>query len=275
MRRKVLFGAAACAAVASVGDIVLAGPYAPAAGQAGSTAISRNDPSISQWASGVVSYNRGPMDIASPGLGLASFGDGSDAQGNGDSVTSLGDGGSITLSFDLAITDGAGADFAVFENSFSDTFLELAFVDVSSNGTDFFRFPSVSLTQTTTQVGGFGTLDPTNLNNLAGKYRVDYGTGFDLAELAGVSPLLDIHNVTQVRIVDVVGRITPINGIPTWSPSVDSLGNLINDPYSTPFSSSGFDLDGVAAIHVVPEPAAMGLLGLVLIASLRRLGRRA
>ena len=46
-----------------------------------------------------------------------------------------------------------------------------ALVAVSSDGIHFFQFPSVSLTQTTTQVGSMGELDPTNLYDIAGKDR--------------------------------------------------------------------------------------------------------
>ncbi|MEM1304738.1 MAG: hypothetical protein AAGG46_07560, partial [Planctomycetota bacterium] len=62
--------------------------------------------------------------------------------------------GVIILEFDFAIFDGPGADLAVFENAFDFTlsgfppefvFAELAFVEVSSNGVDFARFPSISL----------------------------------------------------------------------------------------------------------------------------------
>ncbi|MEZ4549679.1 MAG: hypothetical protein R2874_04140 [Desulfobacterales bacterium] len=49
----------------------------------------------------------------------------------------LGRGGSIILTFDPPVENGEGWDFAVFENSFNDFNLELAFVEVSSNGTDF------------------------------------------------------------------------------------------------------------------------------------------
>lgn len=239
-------------AVSPIAPVALAGPYAPAAGQSGSEAIAFDDPLFVGWATGVANLTRGPQDIANPGGGLVNYGVPSDALGaagssTSQSILSLGDGGSITVTFDQPIVDGDGFDFAVFENSFSDTFLELALVEVSSNGSDFIRFDAVSLTPTDTQVGGFGALDTTNLDNLAGKYRVGYGTPFDLNELADASPLLNINAVTHVRLIDVVGSINPSLG------TQDSLGNLINDPYATLFSSSGFDLDAVGVINV-PEP---------------------
>ena len=92
----------------------LAGPFAPAAGQPGSTAIDNTNPSIVAWASGFIDLVRGPMDIANPGAGLASFGAGGEALGftDGDSanVVSLGDGGRITLTFAQPIFDGPGFD---------------------------------------------------------------------------------------------------------------------------------------------------------------------
>jgi hypothetical protein len=208
---------------------------------------------------------------------LASFGSGGDAIGKADGrVVSLGDGGHITVGFRQSIFDGAGADFAVFENGFGLggglAYLELAFVEVSSDGVNFFRFDAVSLTQTSSQVGGFGGLDARELNNLAGKHLGGYGTPFDLAELSGVSPLLDVNAVQFIRVVDVIGSIDPSLG------RRDSRGNLINDPYATPFSSGGFDLDAIGAIHVVPEPTSLVLsaIGLVAIgwAETRRRRRR-
>lgn len=231
--------------------------FDPQVGQPGSLGISRSSSAFVGWASSVLSFTRGPQDISNPNSPLASVGDPANALGSSGGLVSLGDGGSITLGFDRPIANGLGADFAVFENGFLSggaglAFLELATVDVSSDGIHFFRFPSVSLTQTTTQVGGFGLLDASNLHDLAGKYIAGFGTGFDLDELAGVSPFLDVNDVIAVRITDVVGSIDPRYG------TRDSLGNLINDPFSTPFASSGFDLTGVGVIHAsaVPEPAS-------------------
>jgi hypothetical protein len=256
------------------GSSVQAGPFPPAAGQSGSTAIPFNDPSIVAWASRVVELNRGPRNIANPSLGLASFGTGSNALGPASTdttaVVSLGDGGSITLAFDPPIRNGLGFDLAVFENGFADNFIELAFVEVSSNGIDFFRFPPTSLTQTSTQIDAFGSIEPSNVNGLAGNYRIGFGTPFDLADLAGVSPALDLQNVGFVRMVDVVGSISS-----TWG-TLDRFGNIIHDPYPTAFASGGFDLDGVAAFHVVPEvhsgmlTLVAGSLGLGLILLRRR-----
>jgi hypothetical protein len=241
-----------------VGGNVHAGPFAPAADQPGSTAIAYNDPSIFGWATSVSSLIRGPQNISNPSGPLASFGVAADALGpagtSTTAVVSLGDGGSITLGFTQLIVNGAGPDFAVFENGLSDNFLELAFVEVSSDDANFFRFPSISLTPTATQPGGFGALDPTNLYDLAGKYRVSFGTPFDLDELAGASPLLDVNHVQAVRVVDVVGSIDP------QFATRDSQGNIVNDPYPTAFASGGFDLDGIGVIHQIPESAGWSLM---------------
>jgi hypothetical protein len=238
-----------------------AGPYSPAAGKPGSNAVSASDPEIVAWATSVKSLVRGPVNISNPGLGAASFGSASDAlgQANGTSLVSLGDGGSITVGFDQPIANGPGADFAVFENglaSGSAYFLELGFVEVSSDGTNFFRFPDVSLTPSTTQVSSFGVLDPTNLYDLAGNFVAGFGTPFDLQELNGVSPLLDVNDVQYVRVVDVVGSVNPLYA------THDSLGNIVNDPWPTPFASGGFDFDAVGVINQVPEPAAWVMAGI-------------
>lgn len=220
------------------------GPFPPAAGQEGSTAIHKDSPDIESWATGITLY-RGFMDISVQDS-LAYFGVPSNAlhkaEGNSMDVVSFGDAGYAILTFDRPIVNGEGFDFAVFENGFSDDFLELAFVEVSTDGERFVRFPSVSLTPTDEQVGGFDGLDPTNIHNLAGKYRQGYGTPFDLEDIADSSGI-DINNIRFVKLIDVVGCIQPEYA------SYDSQGNIINDPWPTPFYSSGFDLDAVCVIN--------------------------
>jgi len=171
-----------------------------------------DDPNFVAWVTGIT-IQRGYVNISEPSLGYVSYGNYSNALGKAEgdiySVVSLGDGGVATLTFDHAITNGPGYDFAVFENAWNNTFLELAFVEVSSDGNNFFRFNSVSLTPTNTQVGSFGALDTTNIHNLAGKYCAGYGTPFDLQEFKDVNSLLDVNSITHVRIIDVVGYVQP------------------------------------------------------------------
>lgn len=220
--------------------------FPPPAGQVGSTAIHKDSSIFVAWATQCTVY-RGLKNISNPSAGYAEVGDNSSALGIAGSggVVSLGDGGYAIVQFQQPIFNGPGWDFAVFENSFSDSYLELAFVEVSSDGLNYFRFPSVSNTQTTIQIGAFDTLDATKINNLAGKYRALYGTPFDLEELDNISGL-DINHITHIKIMDVVGSIN------TTYANYDSNNNIINDPWPTEFTSSGFDLDAVGVIHQLP-----------------------
>lgn len=223
--------------------------YAPQAGVSGSTAIHASSPLFSGWATGCV-VHRGYIDIADPNAGLVTAGTDDNGIGSVDNnIISLGDSGVAVLTFATPIYNGPGADFAVFENGFLDpadannAFLELAFVEVSSNGVDFFRFPAHSLTPTSPQIPGAGVyMDATFINNLAGKYISNNGTPFDLEDLVG-TPNLDVNFITHIRLVDVVGAVNGAYG------SADTASNLINDPYPTNFPIGGFDLDAVGAIH--------------------------
>lgn len=219
--------------------------FPPPAGHSGTTAIHKDSSMFVAWSTGC-KITRGLQDISNASPGYASSGDSSMATGIADGlgVVSLGDGGVAELTFANPITNGPGWDFAVFENSLNDTFLELAFVEVSSDGVNFFRFPATSNTQDTIQVGSFGEVDASKIDNLAGKYTALYGTPFDLQELAGYNGL-DINNVTHVKIIDVVGCIQDEYA------RYDRYGNKINDPWNTPFESGGFDLDAVGVIHQV------------------------
>jgi hypothetical protein len=236
-----------------------------APGSTYTSAMYKDSSAFVAWAK-TCTVTRGWEDAADHSLGTATVG--VDANGTLkagiNSVVSLGDGGIAILTFSNTIKNGPGNDFAVFENGFSDNFLELAFVEVSSDGINFVRFPATSNTQFTTQVGAFDPLDCTKLNNLAGKYRVDYGTPFDLEEVKNAAGL-NVNAITHVKIIDVVGSITP--SLATY----DMNNHPVNDPYPTAFGSGGFDLDAVGvinenpagleayslsdAIHVFPNPA--------------------
>jgi hypothetical protein len=224
--------------------------FAPAAGIAGTTAMHADSSAFVAWATGCT-VERGLQRIDKPNLGVANFGNESLAlgvPGGTMDVVSLGDGGTATLTFASPICNAEGPDFAVFENGFANAqdpsmyFLEIGFVEVSSDGENFFRFPAVTHVQYETQLGGSGCIDPAQIHNFAGKYEAMYGTPFDLDEVED-NALLDKSKITHVRIVDVVGFLDPEYA------TYDSEGHPVNDPWPTPFGSSGFDLDAVGVIH--------------------------
>lgn len=209
--------------------------------------ILRANPQISAWADRVLAFQAGPLDYADPSLGAASFGAPSDVLGDAGSPFSLGDGGWIEVGFPVAIENGPGADFVVFENAFEFggmVFSELAFVEVSTNGSDFARMPALS--RVDRPLGAFDGILPEEVYNLAGNFSG--GTGFDLEDLidsddpAVAAGLVDPGHITVVRIVDVIGD---------WAQAatVDALGRPVSDPYPTAFSSGGFDLTGVAVMN--------------------------
>jgi hypothetical protein len=213
--------------------------YAPAPPDPTTTAIAYDDPRVVAWATGVDSYLPGP-GVSDPKWMMPSqaFGPaGTDTT----AVVVLGNGGSITLTFASPITDGDSWDFAVFENSFaSDVFLELGFVEVSSDGSHFARFDSAFQSSVTPCGSCSGTA--AEIGGLAGTYMVGDGTPFDLAALRN-SPLVrdgsvDLTSIRYVRIVDIVGDGT----------TLDSFGRGIVDPI-TSGPTAGFDLDGVAVLN--------------------------
>ena len=167
-------------------------------------------------------------------------------------VHSLGVGGYLTLGFGVHLVDGPGADLLVAENPFAisvgQLYAELMFVEVSSNGHDFARFPSRFF-------GGDGSSFAINtpgfVSGLAGQTPVFAsaagvdprdvveagGDAFDLADLRThplvISGAVNLHAIAQVRLVDVVSSV-----------SQDSRGHVILDP-----SSGSADVDGVTLIH--------------------------
>jgi hypothetical protein len=219
--------------------------FAPAAGQPGSSALHKDSNLFKAWAT-QCNITRGYQDISNVLSGLTTVGDSSMALGKaGDNgIVSLGDGGTAIVTLNTPFKNGPGPDFAIFENTFIDSFLELAFVEVSSDGKNYVRFKPTSFTQDSIQTGPFGYTNPKKINNLAGKYRALYGTPFDLEELALFSNI-NIGAITHIKIIDVVGSIN------NQYAQYDQYNHKINDPWPTPFPSSGFDLDAVGVIYPV------------------------
>ncbi|MEE0900231.1 MAG: DUF4465 domain-containing protein, partial [Bacteroidales bacterium] len=141
----------------------------------------------------------------------------------------LGDGGIALITFSSPIIDGEGEDFCVFENGFNSTYLELGFVEVSSDGEHFYRFPATSYTT-------YNDIRPELLNNIAGKHEVGWGTPFDLSEIED-DEFFNRNNVRYVRIVDIIGGL-----------DTDSQGNVIYDGTSGG-PSTGYDLTGVGVLN--------------------------
>lgn len=223
-----------------------------AAGTTDTSAVSKDDVAIVGWATGYRDVMYGD-DVSenwrTPAKALGQ------AVGDSFDIVCLGRSGQITLTFANAIVDGPGFDFAVFENGFSNNFLELAWVEVSTDGIHFVRFPNFSYTAAPT-----GALTPTKIHGYASKYRQGYGTPFDLDQLqraydAAIAetdkfhtsyetqleanfPYLDLHDINYVRMIDIVGD----------GSALDCEGIVIYDPYPTS-GSAGFDLEAIAVLN--------------------------
>lgn len=200
--------------------------YAPNAETSGTTAIHMDSSIIVSWATNYQNYYIG-ADVdetwQTPEKALGH------AVGTSGDVVSLGRGGSITFSFDTLIVNGDGPDFLTFENSFTNEFLELAWVEVSNDGQNFVRFPNYS--NTDVSVDGFGMLDPTKIHGYCSKYKQGYGTPFELDSIG-------MDTIQYIRIIDIIGD----------GSSYDTEGNVIYDPYPTS-GSTGVDIEGVGVIH--------------------------
>ena len=104
---------------------------------------------------------------------------------------------------------------------------------------NFVRFDSESLNKD----DAFGASDSALVKGLAGKYRLGYGTCFDLSSLKNKKEVkdgtLNLLRITHVRIADVHGGFDK-----------DTRGNIIYDAYySLESTRAGFDLDALGVIH--------------------------
>lgn len=243
--------------------------YGPAAGQDGSQAIHMSSPLFKGWATGYQDLVYGtqgkPVDDTwkTPEKALGP------ATGSVYDIVCIGEGGQITFTFDQAIANGEGADFAIFENSFNDSALELSFVEVSTDGVHFVRFPNFYLGED--KMGPYDNYNyPQLIYNLASKYSVEYGHGFDLQELVfayeyalntpqsesafseeytqhllEMYTYLDLEEINYVRLIDIVGD----------GSIVDSAGHPIYDPTGS-YGSPGSDIQAVGIINYAPIPEA-------------------
>ncbi len=229
------------------------------------------NPVFKDWAASIVSYEPTPgvylrdPCFYDPNMALGpvtgdlfdvvSLGDLNDAQIEANVPL-----GQITLGFNAPVYNGSGCDFVVFENGWGPVsegkyWCELAYVEVSSNGIDFIRFPSVSLTAQLT--GRYGLIDITDIYNLAGKFGEDYseeqiiffGTPFDLSEIANdplvLSGVVNINDIKYIRIVDVVGSGNFYDEATHFGYSAN---HPIYDPWLT-WGSEGFDLESIGILH--------------------------
>lgn len=175
-------------------------------------------------------------------------------------VLSLGDGGSITLEFvDNRVENGPGPDFIIFENPFytagnpENVFCEVAFVEVSDNGVDFYRMPNDY------DPDGTPVNNPDNWNGFAGVMPVishpNNGVDPTDPDLAGGDAFdLDDVGLNQIRFIRIIDTDEGENA------ALDDDGDTVYDPASPGGDVAGFDLDAVAAIHSVeiatPTPSA-------------------
>lgn len=238
------------------------------------------------WANKVVEFvptptgsdaSLAPHALGRPDNELVSLGD-------LDESTLTAEPGSITVSLPYPFRNGDGWDFAVFENAglfFDEPFIfaELAEVEVSSNGIDFLRFPSIARnvepglgtadTEITADFGrDFAGINTTNTLHLAGIHPSGLGTSFDLEALLPLLETLDIdldiNAIRYVRLIDVPGNGT----------FLDSEGHPILDPWPSTGDTGGFDLDAVGARYPVPEPHCHTMVGFVAILGFAVVRRR-
>ena len=249
------------------------------------------NPIFKGWATAVADYEPAPgvdAQWADPGNALGP------ATGDRLDIVSLGDlsrqqidqdmePGRITLSFDEPIRQQDGYEFVVFENGFTSDaswstgsiagqmFTELGYVEVSTNGVDYARFPAVSLTPE--PVGSYGTIEISNVYNLAGKHPNGTGTPFELQDIAGepnvVSGLVDINDIKYVRIVDIPGSGDFYDQA---AAHIDPAGGAVRDYYAdnhpvydawVTFGSGGVDIEAVGVLEEQKYSADIDLNGVV------------
>jgi len=186
-------------------------------------------PCADSVASYVAGSNGGFQSELLPGIAIGPPFGGGAFEGSLD-VVSLGNDGSITLSFDdNRIVNGPGVDFRVFENPFlnevsGQTFAEVGIVSASADGVNFVPFP-----YNASNFAGLAGVEPvfsTPSNGIDPRSPDAGGDAFDLATIG-------LATARFVRIQDPGAAIAdPGNAFPVPGPG-----------------KSGFDLDAVVAVN--------------------------
>ena len=222
---------------------------------AAAVALGAIDPE--DYAVAVHAYAPGPFGSASA-LNAVGAPSGAGNSNGSFEVVSLGTSGSLTLEFGNSCVDGAGADLMVCENPFfvstGGSFAETLFVEASTDGVHFARFPN-RYTGPQSQLPpiegaplawyrGFAGVRPVLANvalNLDPYDLVHAGAdAFDLADLAG-DPLVqngtvNLFDVHFVRLLDV-----------NSGNSLDSTGTIVWDCGLDATSSA--DVDAIVALN--------------------------
>lgn len=189
-----------------------------------------------RFATGVVAGSFVPGDCAGFGIsGMPGVVEGPPIGGGTDNgsldVVSLGNGGSIVLSFGSnAIIDGPGADFLVFENPFlvsggdpTSVFAEPGEVSVSDDGTTWKTFPCTATKYPYGMCAGWHPVFSSPANGISPvDPAVAGGDPFDLKDIG-------ITHARFVRIRDVSHETCP--------------------PQPNKVNTNGFDLDGIAIVN--------------------------
>lgn len=228
---------------------------------------------LSPYADEVTSLTTGPFGSGDPLIMLGPPEGGGGGGGSFD-VYQLGLQGEVVLRLEAAAEDGPGADLAVYENPFlviggspSDTWSECLFVEVSTNGADWARFPTRYSGPPGPHAGpqgqmvgvqaewfrGFAGVTPVAANPGAGIQPYDVvpagGDLFDLAELSDhplvLSDDIDLNRIRYVKLIDVVGGLDS-----------DDLGTPVWDAGDPAFSTA--DVDAICALNNEENTGALG-----------------
>jgi hypothetical protein len=179
---------------------------------------------------------------------------------------SLGEGGDITLAFNVGIGNGPGDDFSVFDSTTPAAGglinASFAYVNVSSDGVHFFQFPT-KYTGPATNVPATGAVNSAWYQGFAGTVPTPSGDGFDLSALPNHANL-NKNNVTQIKLVDVRSGIDK-----------DSAGTIVRDRTGDTWAA-GFLADAVGVINsrIVPGEATSkcGATSVLVVVDYRRSG---